>query len=449
MSERGGRAAEHGGASSVSETLVLPNAPTDRAEHLQTLAQLLGFLRRDQELTRADLMRLSGLSRGVVSQRVGQLVELGLVEEVGLAASTGGRAPQLFRFRGTVGRLLAVSAGATSVLVAITDLNGRILREDRADLDISDGPERYLGDVEQMAEALLDDPGLDPVWGIGIGLPGPIEFTSGRPTSPPIMPGWDGYDVRHRFTARFGAPTWVDNDVNVMALGELRAGLGRGVDDMVYVKIGTGIGAGLASRGAIHRGAQGAAGDVGHVAVVDSSPVTCRCGNKGCLETLAGGAAIIRDAYAAVNAGAEGTLADLVRMRDRLTVAGVGRAAQQGDPVALRLLAGSGTLVGEMLATLVSFYNPALVVLGGSVAEARGAFLAGVREEVYRRSLRLATRDLRIEVSTLGASAGLIGAAALALNELFVPTRLEEWIAQGLPERSPASVSRHVQGAVS
>lgn len=423
---------------SVPPSLALPSAATDRAEHLQTLAQVVGLLRRGRAVSRPDLVHLSGLSRSVVTQRVSQLVDLGLAEEGGLAASTGGRAPRRLSFRGEAGRLLAVFAGATAVTVAVTDLSGTILREAQADLSVSDGPEVFLGQVERLAAGLLRELGESPLWGIGVGLPGPIEFASGRPMSPPIMPGWNGYDVRARFSARFGAPTWVDNDVNVMALGELHAGLGRGVDDLVYVKIGTGIGAGLVSRGSIHRGAQGAAGDVGHVEVADCSPVVCRCGNKGCLEALAGGAAIVRDALVAVQEGRSPVLAQLAGGTGRLTPAGIGVAALGGDRVAMQLLASSGKLVGEMLATLVSFFNPALVILGGSVAETGGVFLTSVREAVYRRSLPLATRDLRVEVSTLGSSGGVIGAAAMVLDELFVPERLGEWIDNGLPTGGPA-----------
>jgi glucokinase-like ROK family protein len=418
---------------SVAPRLALPSAASDRAEHLQTLTQLLRLIRRGGAVTRSDLVAGSGLSRSVVTQRVGQLVDLGLAEEAGLAASTGGRAARRLSLRGEAGRLLAVFSGATGVTVAVTDLNGVVLRQADAGIGVSIGPDVFLDEVERLASGLLRQADDGPVWGIGIGLPGPIEFASGRPTLPPIMPGWDGYDVRARFAERFGAPTWVDNDANVLALGELHAGLGQGLEDLVYVKIGTGIGAGLVSRGAIHRGAQGAAGDVGHVEVVDGSPVVCRCGNKGCLEALAGGAAITRDAVTAVADSPAGELAAVLAEKGTLTPSDIGAAAQRGDRTAMRLLGNSGKLVGEMLATLVSFFNPALVVLGGSVAETGGVFLTAVREAVYRRSLPLATRELRIEVSTLGQSGGVVGAAALALEEIFVPERLGEWIANGPP----------------
>ena len=425
--------------------VVLPQAATDRAEHLKTLALVLDLVRQGRATTRSDLVSLSGLSRSVVTQRLGQLVDLRLVAEDGrLAPSTGGRSSRLLSFCGDSGRVLAIAAGATGVAVGVSDLSGRVIADREAALDINSGPDTVLTQIESLADDLLLTLGGPALWGLGVGLPGPVEFASGRPISPPIMAGWDGYDVRGRLTARYSAPVWVDNDVNVMALGEQRAGVGRGYDDMVFVKVGTGIGAGLISHGSIHRGAQGAAGDVGHVSVTDSSRVVCRCGNTGCLEAMAGGAAIARDAAEAVSEGRSPTLAALAAERGTLTAQEVAIAARRGDAVSARLLEHSGELVGEMLATLVSFFNPSLVVLGGGVAESGAAFQSAIQGVVYRRSLPLATRDLRIEVSTLGRMGGLLGAASMALDEIFTPNRLADWIVGGLPGgRSALSEGAH------
>ena len=185
------------------------------------------------------------------------------------------------------------------------DLDGRILGHHDEPARIEDGPERGLDRVDALFDSLLrttqDIPGR--LWGVGIGVPGPVEFASGRPISPPIMPGWDGYPIRERFAHRYRAPVWVDNDVNVLALGEWRSGVAPGHDNVVVIKIGTGIGAGIISDGRLHRGAQGSAGDVGHIQVVDDPSVVCRCGNIGCLEALAGGAAIGRAGQAAALEG--------------------------------------------------------------------------------------------------------------------------------------------------
>jgi len=226
--------------------------------------------------------------------------------------------------------------------------------------EVGDGPVPVLTRVvERWQQQLLAGlVGNAPIWGIGIGLPGPVEFATGRPVAPPAMPGWDDFDVRTFFGDHFRAPVWVDNEVNVMALGELRAGLAQGQADLVYVKVGTGIGAGLVTKGSLHRGAQGCAGDIGHVTVDDSATVLCRCGKYGCLEALAGGAAIARDAERAAREGRSTFLAAALDRDGKIEAQTVSDAATHGDPVAIDLLAQSARLVGVTMARMVNFFNP-------------------------------------------------------------------------------------------
>ena len=279
------------------------------------------------------------------------------------------------------------------------------------------------------------------VWGIGVGVPGPVEFATGRPVSPPIMPGWDGYDIRGRLAARYQVPVWVDNEVNLMALGELRSGLGRTERDLIYIKIGVGIGA-CDLRLRLHRGAQGCAGDIGHVAAGEGQQVVCRCGNTGCLEAVAGGAALAREAAAAADSGESPYLHALASGGQALAARDVGEGAAHGDAACRQLLIKSGTLIGQTLAQLVNFFNPSLIVIGGGVAQAGDVFLATIRQTVYRRSLPLATRDLRIMRSPLSHSAGLSGAAAVVIDELFQPTRVASWIGQRSPYGHPELASQ-------
>ncbi|MEU6644328.1 ROK family protein [Saccharomonospora sp. NPDC046836] len=406
-------------------------------EHIDSLATVLDLVRSGVARTRPEISRRSGLGRTVVTQRVGQLAECGLLEEGELGPSSGGRAPRELRFRARAGMVLAAELGATSIGVGVTDLAGTVLAEREEPTDIALGPEPVLERVEALFHELLAeirsaDAELA-VWGIGIGLPGPVEFATGRPSAPPIMPGWDGYPVRDRLATRFDAPVWVDNEVNAMALGELRAGSARGQQDILYVKIGTGIGAGLVSGGRLHRGSQGCAGDIGHAAVADEATVVCRCGNTGCLEAYAGGAALARDAVAAAEEGRSEFLAGVLTSAGTITAADVSRAAQSGDRTAVELVTRAGRLIGSLLATLVSFYNPALVIIGGGVAGAGDLLLAALRESIYRRSLPLATRELRITRSTLSDRAGLVGAAFTVIDELFTPERLAHWVDSGSP----------------
>jgi glucokinase-like ROK family protein len=404
-------------------------------DQLEAAVTVLDLVRDGRARTRPELVRASGLGRNVVAQRVAQLQDSGLLEEGELARSTGGRAPRELRFRADAGRVLVAELGATSTAVAMSDLAGRLTGQREEPSDVTEGPEKVLARVEVLLREVLaeqEQPGE--VWGVGVGLPGPVEFATGRPIAPPIMPGWDGFDVRGYFAERFRAPVWVDNDVNVMVLGELRGGLAQGQRDVVYVKVGSGIGAGLVSSGRLHRGAQGCAGDIGHIAVLADSDVVCRCGKVGCLEALAGGAALARDATVAAENGRSAFLAAALGRNGALTASDVALAASHGDPVGVQLLVRSATLVGEALAQVVNFFNPSLLLIGGGVAASGDLYLAEIRQAVLRRSLPLATRSLQVVRSPLGDRAGLRGSAFLVIDELLSRELLATW----LPEGSPA-----------
>jgi glucokinase-like ROK family protein len=394
------------------------------ADQIESLVNVLDAVRDGAAATRPEVARLTGLGRNVVTQRVSQLVAAGLLEEGRLGRSTGGRAPRELRFRAEAGVILAAELGATGIEVAVSDLAGRLTQIHSEDADVTDGPEPVLCRVADLFDGLVGSlPTGTEVWGIGLGLPGPVEFESGTPVSPPIMPGWDMYDVRGFFGSRFDVPVWVDNDVNVMALGELRGGLAAGHRDVVFVKIGTGIGAGLVSRGALHRGAQGCAGDIGHVAVGDST-IQCRCGQLGCLEAHAGGFALARDGQELARSGASAQLAQVVAEGREVTAATVIHAAQRGDLAARELVTASARLVGEALARIVNFFNPSLILVGGGVASSGEMYLAEVRRSVLNRSLPLATRSLLIKQSPLADYAGLRGAAFMVVDELLSLERL-------------------------
>lgn len=404
-------------------------------EQLDALVAVLDHVRDGTARTRRELSRRTGFGRTVIAQRIGQLIASNLLAEDSLGPSSGGRAPREMRFRREAGHLLVADLGASSIGVGIGDLGGELFDTQEERANIADGPEVILGRVETLFDELLASrPESDPpIWGVGIGVPGPVEFAAGRPVSPPIMPGWDEYPVRERFSKKYSVPTWVDNDVNLMALGELRLGAARGVSDAVFIKLGTGIGAGLVSRGQLHRGAQGAAGDVGHVAVSDSATVVCRCGNTGCLEALAGGAALGWQATAAARDGRSSILRDLLDKGDALEATDVSYAAARGDAVAVELLGRAGRMIGGMVATIVNAYNPSVVVIGGGMANAGDILLAAIRQAVYERSLPLATRDLSIVRSKLGNMAGLHGAAYLAADEIFSRAHLLRWLDTGSP----------------
>jgi glucokinase-like ROK family protein len=406
---------------------------------LDALVVVLDEVRLGRSRSRSELVARTGLGRAIVAQRVGELLERGLVIEGDVGPSTGGRPPRQLSFRAGAGHVLVADLGATSIDVALTDLDGRILGHHDEPARIEDGPEACLGRVDELFDLLLRTtqsiPG--PLWGIGIAVPGPVEFQTGRPISPPIMPGWDGYPIRDRFAERYLAPVWVDNDVNVLALGEWRSGVAAGHDDVVVVKIGTGIGAGIIGGGRLHRGAQGSAGDVGHIQIVEDPSVVCRCGNLGCLEALAGGEAIGRAGERAALEGRSPRLRTALDQRGSVSAEDVARAASFGDPLAVALLQDAGRRVGSMLASVVNFFNPSLIVIGGGVANSPDLLLSAIRETVYGRSLPLATRELLIRRSSLGGLAGVIGASSMVVDQLFSRDAIGAWIEEGDPSGVP------------
>jgi glucokinase-like ROK family protein len=349
---------------------------------------------------------------------VARLAELGLAQDAGPAASRGGRRSTMVDLAADI-RFLGVAVGATGLSVGVTDGRLSLLAVRERPCDIRQGPEVVLATALEVAREVLAEAGVTRPMGAGIAVPGPVDFHRGVPVSPPIMPGWDGYPVRDALSRELGCPVVLDNDVNVLAVGEQHAGVARSVEDFLYVKIGTGIGCGIVIDGELYRGVDGCAGDIGHIRVEDGGPL-CACGNTGCLEAFAGGAAIGREANLLARSGRSAALAALLAQRgEPLTAADVATAVAQGDPESLRLMRDSGRRVGQVLASLVSFFNPGLIVIGGRVTGLGHALLAEIRAVTYRSSLPLATGSLPIVVSELGDEGGVIGAARLISDSVY------------------------------
>lgn len=391
---------------------------------MYSAGSLFQLLRDGRPRTRAELAAETGLARSTVTQRVDALLASNLIGPADKAASTGGRPPTRFAFNPNARYVLAADIGATHARLALTDLAAQVLAQSADDLLVAAGPETVLDWVDQVGHELIREAGRDPadLLGVGIGLPGPVEHSTGRPVSPPIMPGWDGFDVQGYLQNHFGGVVaLVDNDVNIMALGEHNVAWSD-APHMMFVKVATGIGSGLISDGRLHRGAQGAAGDMGHLQLPHGADIVCRCGNTGCLEAVASGAAIA--AKLAARGMKASTSFDVVAL------------ARGGNIEALQLLRQAGRDIGEVLAAAVSLFNPSVIVIGGSLSQAGEHLIAGVREIVYRRSLPLATQDLRIVQSTTGDRAGIIGAAVMVIDHALAPAQVDV-----LMSAAPAAMS--------
>ncbi|HEY0260860.1 MAG TPA: ROK family transcriptional regulator [Lacisediminihabitans sp.] len=371
-------------------------------------SELFQLLRDGRPRTRAELAETTGLARSTIALRVDALMDLGLIAPVGDAVSTGGRPSSRFALNPGARVVLAADLGASHAVIAVTDLTGTVLADHRGAIDIADGPEVVLGWMVEQGSALLAGLGRQhgELIAIGIGLPGPVQHSTGRPVHPPIMPGWDGFDVPGWVQQHLQVPVLVDNDVNISALGE-RAAAWPDAEHLLFVKVATGIGAGVISGGLLQRGAQGIAGDIGHVQIARGAGVPCHCGNNGCLEAMASGPAIaaaLRSAGLETRSGQD--VIDLVK---------------RGDVQAIQAVRQAGRDLGEVLTACVSLMNPSVIVIGGSMAQAGEHLLAGVRELVYSRSMPLATEHLTIVQSTVGADAAVIGAGMLAIHHALSP----------------------------
>ncbi|MGC4747198.1 ROK family transcriptional regulator [Micromonospora sp. DT201] len=384
--------------------------------------ELLRWVATGAAVSRADLSRLSGLSPSTVSQRVEALINQGLLEETGAGRSRGGRRPRQLAVPTGGAVVGAIDLGAHHARVGTLDLSGRVVQGRTLPVRIEDGPEQVLGALLAEVAALAApssaptasgvaspstgsttaDGAAGALRGLGIGIPGPVQHATGRIVSPSRMPGWNGFDVAAFCAGRVDVPVIVDNDANLMALGAHRTAHPE-LDHAVYIKAGTGIGSGVISSGRLHRGAQGSAGDISHCRVAADPAPLCSCGNAGCLEAVASGAALVtalRDQGVPVS--------DLT---------GVIRLIDDGDRHATALARQAGRAIGEILAVVVNFFNPQVVAIGGRLADCE-PLLASMRATLYERCLPLATQTLLIERVATGQDIGITGAAHLVIDHV-------------------------------
>lgn len=368
--------------------------------------RVVDALRRSGTASRSDLVRLTGLSRTTVASLLGDLIDRGLVVENGDGPGRGsrGRPAGLLRLSAAAGAVLGIDFGHSHLRVAVADLSSAVLAERSERLDVDAAAERAIAASVRLAHAVLElaGIGLGELVAAGMGLPGPIARPSGVVGSSVILPGWEGLRPAEEMERRLGLPVEVDNDANVGALAEYRLGAGRDASTLLYVKIASGIGAGLVLDGRLHHGATGFAGEIGHVRALADGAV-CRCGNRGCLETVAGAASVL-----ALLRPVHG---------EELTVADVLRLVGDGDLGAARVLNDAGRAVGRVVADLCNTLNPDVVVVGGEISAAGPPLLEGIRESVDRYALPGAAAAVEIRPAELGERAELLGALALVIND--------------------------------
>ncbi len=372
-----------------------------RAASTRVLAELAA----SGAASRADLARATGLAPSTVTSLVAALMEEGLVRPADVAGPAGvGRPGQLIRLDRGAGAVLGVDLGRHHLKVAVADLSHTLLARTETVKSIAQDSAADLGMVKEYVAATLDEAGVaaPEVLAVGVGLPGPVH-TSGELGDSTILPGWVGVKASEAFEEALGLGVEVDNDANLGALGEWRWGAGAQVRDLVYLKVSTGVGAGLVVDGRLYRGAGHTAGEIGHTVLDPGGPV-CRCGNRGCLEMYAGSGAILSALQAS-----HPELSDLGAVVER---------ALDGDAGCRRVVADAGRAIGTALAAVCNILNPARVVVGGTLGGAGDVLLDQMREAVHDGSIRSASMDVEIVPAGLGADSELMGAVALALAQV-------------------------------
>lgn len=368
-------------------------------------------------ISRAELARQMGLSRAAITAIVNDLIARDLLRETESQPSLSGRRPISLDVNPQAGLVIGIDMGATHLDLVLSDFSARLLHEvQENDFSVVAGPEVCLRQVNALMERLLDEAGvaLQKIAAIGMGVPGPVQAESGMVSAPPIMPGWDNYPIQQKLQQIWQIPVILDNDADLGALGEWAYGAARNEQHLAYIKVGSGIGAGLLLNGQIYRGAAGYAGEIGHITIRGHGAV-CSCGNRGCLEAVAGGTAIARQAREAVLANRRTQLASIQPM-ERISAKDVAFAARMGDLVAQQILAEAGANLGIAVAGLVNLFNPNMVVIGGGVSQMGDLLLEPIRQAVQERSLRSSSQVVRIVAAVLGRRSSSMGAVAQALT---------------------------------
>ena len=364
-------------------------------------------LRARGTASRAELARITGLSRSTVSTIVAALIESGLAAEVDghpEGEAHAGRPPVMVSLNRSAGLALGIDFGHRHLRVAVSDLSHTVLAETWCEMDVDHAAEDGLDAAGEFVAQVLAEAGVDRsrVIGVGMGLPAPIDRTTGAVQAASILPGWVGVDASAEASSRLGMPVEVENDANLGALAELVWGAGKGKSEVAYIKVSSGIGAGLISGGRLQRGVGGTAGEIGHTLVAEGGPV-CRCGNRGCLETVASSRAI----------------ADLLAAsrRQEVTTRQMLELLEAGDAATERLVGDAGRAIGLAVANLCNIINPECVIVGGDLSAAGDKLLEPMREVVRRTAIPSAIQDLTIVAGALGERAEMLGALALVLRE--------------------------------
>lgn len=360
---------------------------------------------RDQgELTRSNIQEITGLSRVTVSQRVQKLLAEKILIEADSVASSGGRKATVLSINPNGGFIGIVDFAATTFSIALSNLRGEVIQNTTNRIDISDGPKKTLPEAIKAITELYTSVPKSKRLGIVVGVPGPVDHSHGRVVSPPIMQGWDGIDFIETFQSALSTPVYLENDANLIAFAEWKL-IYPDAQDLLVVKLGTGIGSGLIINKQLHHGAAGAAGDLGHIQLDALKGSLCRCGHTDCVESFSGGWALVEK---------------LNQMGYKVkNTTDIAELSRKGDAKIIRLLTEASGYIGHAIADAVNLLNPSKVIIEGRLVNATDLVLATIKEVVYQRAGALATKNLDIVQAKLGTDCAVLGAAQLGVDKFF------------------------------
>ncbi len=381
--------------------------------------EVLTYIYRNRRISRADLARTTGLTPATVSHVVSELEKADIIRKTGHGESKGGRRPILIELNPHAFYLAGVDLGITKVNATVIDLHGTLLSRVKNPVDARDKRDIIIScmfETARQAFTRAGDQVRKKVIGIGLSVSGLVNIERGVSIFAPNIPDWQNVPIAELFRKEFSIPAFIENDARAMALGEARFGAGFGYDNIFCVNIGHGIGSGILIGGELYRGNAFTAGEFGHLTLLPSGPY-CQCGNRGCLEVMAGGHAIAASAIRCVNAGAKTAIRDIVEGKiHEITAAVVSQAAQRGDSTAVRLLQEAGRYLGIGLAGAVNILGPELIIIGGGVAQSGDVLLDEIKKTISKRAFTTMVNKPSIVLSALGENASSIGAAALVLS---------------------------------
>lgn len=383
---------------------------------------VLNVLQQSRKASRIDISKYSGLSPATVTNVVQELMKLGLVREAGKTELPMGRKPTLLELNPDVQYLVGLDVGIGKIIGIVMNLHSDILKYIRNEFDVGEKNFDIIRELHEAYEKLVGDlpvDVLDKIPGVGVSVPGLVHLEKGVLIFAPNLPNCNNVPIVEKLSKWIGKPVYIENEARAMALAEARYGAARGYKNVFCIRLGYGIGGGIIINGELYRGSSYTAGEIGHMTILPSGPL-CHCGNRGCLEVLAGGGAIASTAIRVLSSGSDSLIKKIVGGdSERITAKTVSDAAKNGDKIAYKIVKDFANYIGIGIASIINILNPEVIVVGGGVANTGKLLFREIKDNVKRRAFTTMVRFPDILPSMLGEQASSIGVAAYVFEEII------------------------------